>query len=416
MMLTRPTLRVSPPARSRTPAREAQRIGGWFLLPVEVRVNDTADEKDDMVRKEQKIGSTAWRQWIPCTVKIPESGPGKTITSIGVTAEGGTMKFVQDSATPPTHTTEGAANVAVTLDAQGQGKFWITGITQSANKGDAKLQIRKNGVTGDVLATQPMTVFWFDAKIIFPSQSAASKSVNLYGITNAQYPWTFSGEATVKPTGLDATAPQIASMRLGFVQNVQTTRKWHVNNPSVQAGSGAPSSSTVTVASSRIGTVTWQGYVLDTRPLALWTPFYHSVSSFDASAKSTIDSDDSPQAPADTHSKAAQAVQGNQTWPVTVDYQWEKTVIQDDFLLWLGVADVDNSGLLPSPPSVVPIRQVDWKLHADSSASGLQQPTGGTHKAPDTVPVVTGQTANQRGANPANYQWQDGNQNTNLHP
>lgn len=36
MMLTRPTLRVSPPARSRTPARELRRVGGWFLVPVEV--------------------------------------------------------------------------------------------------------------------------------------------------------------------------------------------------------------------------------------------------------------------------------------------------------------------------------------------------------------------------------------------
>lgn len=390
------------------------KISTVSLLPIEVNVNDTADAKDDMVRKEQKIGTTAWRQWIPCTVKIP-SASNAQITSIGVTAESGTMKF-SDAQAKPGDSDAGAANVNVTLDAQGRGKFWITGITQSANKGDAKLQIRKNGATGDVLATQPMTVFWFDAKIIFPSQSAASKSGNLYGITNAQYPWTFCGEATVKPTGLDATAPQVANMRLGFVQNVQTTRKWHVNNPSVQAGSGAPTSSTVTVASTRVGTVTWQGYVLDTRPLALSTPFYHSVTSFDASAKATIDSDDSPQAPADTHSKAAQAIQGNQTWPVTVDYQWEKTVIQDDFLLWLGVADADNTGLLPTPPSVVPIRQVDWKFHADSSASVLQQPTGGTHKAPDTVPVVTGQTANQRGANPANYQWQDGNQNTYLHP
>jgi hypothetical protein len=45
MMLTRPTLRVSPPARSRTPAREAQRIGGWFLLPVEIEVQ-RADVRD----------------------------------------------------------------------------------------------------------------------------------------------------------------------------------------------------------------------------------------------------------------------------------------------------------------------------------------------------------------------------------
>jgi hypothetical protein len=36
MMLPRPTLRVSPPARSRTPAREAGRVDGWFLLPVQI--------------------------------------------------------------------------------------------------------------------------------------------------------------------------------------------------------------------------------------------------------------------------------------------------------------------------------------------------------------------------------------------
>jgi hypothetical protein len=36
MMLPRPTLRVSPPARSRTPAREAGRVGGWFLLPIDI--------------------------------------------------------------------------------------------------------------------------------------------------------------------------------------------------------------------------------------------------------------------------------------------------------------------------------------------------------------------------------------------
>jgi hypothetical protein len=47
MMLTRPTLRVSPPARSRTPARETWRIGGWFLLPVEIKVVN----RDDPTKK-----------------------------------------------------------------------------------------------------------------------------------------------------------------------------------------------------------------------------------------------------------------------------------------------------------------------------------------------------------------------------
>lgn len=35
-MMLQPTFRASPPARSRTPAREAGRHGGWFLLPIEV--------------------------------------------------------------------------------------------------------------------------------------------------------------------------------------------------------------------------------------------------------------------------------------------------------------------------------------------------------------------------------------------
>lgn len=43
MMLTRPTLRVSPPARSRTPAREAGRVGGWFLMPVDLAIDANRD-------------------------------------------------------------------------------------------------------------------------------------------------------------------------------------------------------------------------------------------------------------------------------------------------------------------------------------------------------------------------------------
>ncbi len=385
------------------------------LLPAEVNVNDTADAKDDIVRKEQKIGTTAWRQWIPCTVKIPNATSAQ-ITSIGVTAESGTMKF-SDAQAKPGNTDAGAANVNVTLDAQGQGKFWITGITQSANKDGAKLQIRKNGATGDVLVTKSMTVFWFESTITFPDvyQTRAVKFSDFYGI-HPSYPWGFEGEATITPPGLDSTAPQIANMRLGFVQNIQTSRKWHVNNPAVQPGSDAPSSSTVTVASTRVGTVVWQGYVLDTTQMALWSPFYRSVSSFSPSARASINNDDSPSSYADVNIKPAQAVQGNQTWPVNVKYQWDKTVIRDDFLLWLGIAEAGSDGLLQNPPSIVPIRQVDWRLHADSSVNGLQTPSSGTHKVPDIVPVVTGPTANLQGESRASYQWQDGNQSINLRP
>ena len=170
-----------------------------------------------------------------------------------------------------------------------------------------------------------------------------------------------------------------------------------------------------------MGTVSWDGYVLDRRSPQTHSqedqsPLYDGYEPFDSSGKSVINNDDAPKAPADTHSNTVQAVEGGQTWPVTVNYQWDKTVINDDFLLWLVVGETDGTDTLPNQPSVVPIRQVEWNYHADSSAGGLQSPTGGTHKEPDTIPVVTGQTANQLGANAADYQWQDGNQNTNLRP
>ncbi|MEI6534122.1 MAG: thrombospondin type 3 repeat-containing protein, partial [Verrucomicrobiaceae bacterium] len=393
-----------------------------FLTPIEVNINDTADTKDDIVRKEQIIGTTAWRQWIPCTVKITGAA-GAQITSIGVTAENGTMKFAQDSATPPNNMTAGSANATATLDAQGQARFWITGITQSAAKGDAKLQIRRNAITGDILASKPMTVFWFDAKITFPSQVWITTFITSYGLEAPQQSWTFLGETTIKPTGLDCTASQIARMKLGFIQNVKTTRNWHVKTPAVKPGSGAPATATVTVATTRIGTVSWQDYVLDRRfPQTTitrdQTPLYDGYTDFDASGKSSILNDDAPFSYADVNKMPALAVQGNQTWPVTVEYQWDKTVIKDDFLLWLGIADdTENDGFLSNPPTFVPIRQVDWHLNADSSVNGPQAPSGGTHKDPDIIPVINGQTANTLGGSQDSYNpWQDGNQTINLPP
>jgi hypothetical protein len=58
MMLTRPTLRVSPPARSRTPAREAQRIGGWFLIPIDLEPDANMARVVGDVVKSAKPGST----------------------------------------------------------------------------------------------------------------------------------------------------------------------------------------------------------------------------------------------------------------------------------------------------------------------------------------------------------------------
>lgn len=213
----------------------AERV--WVsLIPIEVDVNDTSDVKDDIVRKEQKIGTTAWRQWIACTVRIPENGPAKTITSIGITAEDGTMKFAEDFGIEPGPEESGEAELSVNLDDQGWARFWITGITQSANKGDAKLQIRKNGTTGNVLAIQSLTVFWFETILDIDNESPMTMSgdpLSTNRFLQPQYDISVQSRAIIKPKGLNNDAPQIKNYIFGIVQNMQSWRANYKRPPSV---------------------------------------------------------------------------------------------------------------------------------------------------------------------------------------
>jgi hypothetical protein len=376
-------LLTSPPV---APGKRAS----YDLLPIEVNVNDTTDARDDMVRKEQKIGSTAWRQWIPCTVKIPESGPGKTITSIGVTAESGTMKFVQDSSTPPTHTTEGAANVAVTLDAQGQGKFWITGITQSTTKGDAKLQIRKNGATGGVLATQSMTVFWFDSTIKAEAKGnandtaiALSADKKTYGIVLGNG-MDITATASVVPAGLDHTVKQIADWQLGIMQNVTTTRTWRGKN-------------TVNGVETKAKGVYQTTDRLDTLQPApeiiMQISEIGGAQKFEATRPATSDTVDPPFMPADD-----QIQTHNGAW-----LKWHESDMQDTFTIWSGLIEVTNGN---RGTVFIPIKQNDWKAHGNSSQQNQKAtPSTGDGAQPTKVPSTQRPTAVDHIGDPNNTAW-----------
>ena len=337
---------------------------------MEIKVNDTATAEDDLVRKEQKIGSKAWRQWIPCTVKIPEGGPGKTITSIGVTSENDTMKF-SDAQTKPGDSNDGVANVNVTLDSQGQGKFWITGITQSTNKGDAKLQIRKNGASGDVLATQPMTVFWFDSTVkaeatddLDDTAVALSADKKSFGLVLGNG-INIIATGSIDPTGLDHSVPQIADWQLGIVQNISTTRTWRGKN----------TINGVTTKAKGVYQITDKLDTLRAKPLILMQ--YSEIGGaqkFEVSRPAASDTIDPPWMPADESQNTYNGQPLN----------WYESDMRDDFTIWSGIIEVKNGS---RGTEFIPIKQNTWKAYGNSSQQSQQAtPSTGDGGVPTKVP------------------------------
>lgn len=388
-----------------------------FLVPFEINVNDTVDTKDDIVRREQKIVNTAWRQWIPCTVKIP-TAKDYDIKSIGITAENQTMRF-SSSKTKPTDKDAGEDGVNVELDANGQSKFWITGVKQSGKKDEAKLQIRKNGVTGDIIAAHSMTVFWFKSNISVISNGTVSKIENGFGLNE---PVKFSGITKIVPNELNMTASQITNMRIGFVQNAKTTRTIKVINPSVVDGNGAPTDANVAIASTRISKFTINNYVLDRMSpqpdkAKDLTPLYNGYDSFSDTGDSIFLFRDSPFEDAfDMTFEKEKAVLADKVWLVKVKYRWKLTRLEDDFILWIVVFDIDKNNANAKPTLVIPIRQTDWKLHADSSVAEEQTATIGKDKDPDTIPITEGELANTLLNKPNLYKWPKGIPNIVIHP
>ena len=364
-------------------------MASYEAYPIDININDTADTKDDMVRKEQKIGTTAWRQWIPCTVKIPDSGPGKTIASIGITAENGTMKF-SDAQAKPGDSDAGTSSVNLTLDAQGQGRFWITGITQSANKGDAKLQIRKDGANGEVLATQPLTVFWFDSTIkAEASGNANDTAIELsadkksYGIVLGNG-MDITATALVVPTGLDHTVKQIADWQLGIMQNVTSTRTWRGKNTVNGVETKAKG---VYQTTDRLDTLQ------PTPDIIMQISEIGGAQKFEVTRPANSDTVDPPFMPADVQRQTH-----NGAW-----LKWYESDMQDTFTIWSGIIEVTNGN---RGTVFIPITQNDWKAHGNSSQQNQKSsPSTGNGAQPTKVPSTQRPTAVDHIGDPNNTTW-----------
>lgn len=294
------------------------------------------------------------------------------------------MKF-SDAQTKPGDSDAGTSTVNLTLDAQGQGRFWITGTTQSANKGDSNLQIRKDGTTGDVLAMKPMTVFWFtgDTRAANDPDSAAATACSRY--QNSAGKWTYGlpedggirlkAEAKVAPTGLDTSVPQIAEWTWNVIQNVSSTRTWHVarteNNQTTKKVGTATVPNSLDVANAA-------GFLFDPGASAI----------FNNTGEANVDVSDIPTTQAD---KVDLDAQKNTLDPFGKRFDWTNSTMADAFKLWGGLVKSDAQH---NPKEFVPVFQNTWSINADSGQVNQKAtPSPGQGVQPTIAPILTPPTA-----------------------
>ncbi len=435
--------------------RKEPQVG--VVSPDTVNVNDTETEKDDIVRKETKVANTYYRQWVPCTVLIAEAGK-RSITSITATATGGALKFTQDQGAEPGADVTPTADVQVTLDASGKGRFYVTGgTTQSTDKGDVTLEIHKDSATGALLVSKAMTVFWYQPTLTItglssPSGNTASISASsdpnggadvTIELTNGV---SFNAAADVIPTGLDCKAPQISSWILGVVQDSTARRISYAGGPYIK--SALPSGETLKVVN------------------RLTHPLVSFDNELDIRATKTSREDDSPLVNGDgllndgQSNKGADPAsirfanksnEGHATYSATdapqhvfytaggktitlttstkpsgtsvnVFYPQSTHEVHDSFPVWAGLYSL---ALPNSPQGFIPLLEHSWKWDVvydvqNSSVSGGSSSTGNAaspQHVPVLVPPITGVDGGQQNSDNQAKPWQqDGSSGTITPP
>ncbi|WP_395738805.1 putative Ig domain-containing protein [Prosthecobacter sp.] len=403
------------PIKKEPDALEGQKIVDGVRRDILIDVNDTVETKDDIVRKEQKIGVKAWRQWIPCTVKIADPS-GSEATSIVASSQGNTMKFALTILQPPDDATEGSYSLTVPLDSQGSGSFWITGVEQSNNVNDRIIEIRKNTASGIVIGTKPMTVFWFNTSIDINTDNVVTEDFvdridhdRRYGLDQFKEPVRFELISQVVPTQVDCSVPQIRDWQFGMVQNVQVTASWVKSPPSLEFSWDKPADDDRLIVPSKVTIIKRQpSFFLDADNADQvlvkgleglndrgGNSSFHPRQGMD-DGKAHYYAVDSPSIPFeksfDKPIEFPTLNDPNKNYKVNY-FGTEWRYFQFNFVVWGGLVEVKppNGQEVPTPtPGIfIPLRQRNWIYSADSRLHTPQPPQAEPNdKIPNIIPVV----------------------------
>jgi hypothetical protein len=239
------------------------KVGSWTVTATcggtpktaTVRVVDVVIETDDdivQVKSNHPLRTFTVRGRIKL-ISPPSTDPVTVI----LTSQDGRLSF------PP----DGTEKV-IDLPANGGWKeFDIAGEKASKKIGDAKITVLDNRI--DNVAEKEMTVFSFDQAQILVKKGGKNYrldpagTVYLYSIVGGA-DVSFSAKATLRPAGLDCTAPKIADLRIGIMQEVRNwlhTITW--DTPRIKWKSNAQDKDTIEVETVRH----WQQTLVSTVPV-----------------------------------------------------------------------------------------------------------------------------------------------------
>jgi GT2 family glycosyltransferase len=174
---------------------------------VEIQVNNTPATNDDLVLL--RCQHPARHPTVTCRIRLT-SNATRPVTVVLHDPRG--RLLFPDAATVTLVLPVSKAFVA----------FQISGQQASAAIGDARIEARVNNLSGQVAGTKPVTVVSFGNASLRIDQGGNYKLVgNTYTVTDLVHPNAvdFAAQATIQPAGVNCSAPQLANIRVGFMQD-----------------------------------------------------------------------------------------------------------------------------------------------------------------------------------------------------
>ncbi len=338
---------------------------------VEIEIDNSPDAKSDLVqlRSEHPPG----RPTVNCRIRAVSLPPNPG--TIVLTNPDGRLRF-------------GASDKTLTLTVPNDGSwvpFQISGEKGSDAIGDAVIEAHCNTGKGALQGKKALTVFWFDgAKIDLTPGGQYSLSGGEYTTTTAPA-IIHTGEVTIKPAGLDCSAPQIKNLRVGIMQTglagIYGRITW--GNPTIIFDPAVPAGTEVVVPQQQRLTLNQPITVNDSD--AASAPLYDRG----GIKPPTGCSGGGPAKLHDTPSNSAppnyviDAVDAAGKKVGTIQYSLISATVEGSFISYVAVWNKATN-------ETVAIRQRGWSINVDSSAAGPQKATTDAADAAVAADPLTG--------------------------
>jgi hypothetical protein len=365
---------------------------------MEIEINDTPATNDDLVQI--KCGQMARRPLVDCRIRATSAC--STDSTVVLTNPDGRLRF-----TGPADRT---ATVTVPSDGSWAG-FQVSGETGSAAIGDAVIEAHCHTATGPLKASKPMTVFWFDQAQVNLTPGGAYR-IDALGVFTSSAPpaIAMSVQARIRPAGVDCTAPQVARIKIGILQNALAGVRTRIvfGPPAMVWKAGVAPRTRVTVPTAWLQITNRPVQANDSA--ASVAPIYDQP----GKAPDTIDSR-SLQPPIgctgggaatsnDTPSSATTglpivsqpATDATGAVVGTVTYPFQSVRASTNFVAWAVVFDTTSN-------DVCLLRERTWAIDVGSTAVPATRPTAAAaDSAPATAPVLAPPFSNDVVNDPAN--------------